>query len=359
MPQGSSHTSKMLGGIAAQYRDELEVDVMYLCRPGFDASLPARRNDPLAHLPGRRCYLLGQQLYFQDGPMDLEAYEHVVFQSIGDSTAALVGRVFSPERIDVLITDDELDGRRRFYEMVAQYPHQEAELRARIGFSPAVERAFEQLQHFVAPRTPWQQLLELRREAPLTMLDVLVPFQSYAMSAVDTQKPPGLVRIAMAQKPTDPSLLRSAVAQLAELFGAHPTLRFQVLVFGLEKWPKFQLFDAALTNVSQVTLDTPITESAYWNLLLGCDALLLNSRGGLGGLLRALTHRVGVVDLWEGPSYNRECVEGLGATLQQADDLARFLSTGRRDAAQLERNARVVGAKLSEGTEFILQRYLC
>lgn len=359
IPQGSSHTSKMLSGIAANYRDELEIDVMYLCQPGFDARQPTRRIDPLAHLPGRRCYLLGQELYFQDGSMNLGGYEHVVFQSIGDPTAALVDRVFSPERIDVLITDDELDGRRRFYELVAQYPHQEAELRARIGFSTAVERAFERLRNFVAPCKPWQQLLELRREAPLTMLDVLVPFQSYAMSIIDTHKPPGVVRIALAQKPTDPSLLRSAIARLASLFAAHPALRFQVVVFGLERWPKFQLFDSALTNVSQLNLDTPMVESAYWNLLLGCDALLLNSRGGLGGLLRALTHRVSVLDLWDGPSYNRECIEGLGVTLQHTDDLERFLATGRRDAALLERNARLVNAKLSEGTEFMLRRYLC
>lgn len=130
LPQGSTHTSKMLSGIAASYRDELEVDVMYLCQPGFDASEPPRRNDVLAQLPRRRCYLLGQQLYLQDGAMDLDGYEHIVFQSIGDSTTALIDDVFSPERIDALVTDDELAGRRRFYEPVTIYPQQEAELRA-------------------------------------------------------------------------------------------------------------------------------------------------------------------------------------------------------------------------------------
>jgi len=357
LPQGEGHSTKMLAGVAKLFPRQVAMDVLYRCAAGFDRSQPLHRLDPLYQVPGNRYFLTAGGVLHCTGPNRLADYERIVFQSMDAANARMVDKTFAADRIDVLVTDNELDGRRQFYDLCERYPDSVDAIRQQTGFSHELEQAFLRVQHYVGPATPWRALAERRRPTPLAWHDVLIPYQIYDV-AVSESPPSDVTRILLFPKPTKPEFLDAALARLAELFNRFPDRRFELFCFILPHWPKLGGSVRDFKNVTLFNIDSPLPEQVYWEILLRCDAVLLNGRGGLGGILRAIAHRIDILDVWDGDSFNRDFLHGMGVACQSLDGFVQGLIAGRQNHVALERSAAAYRARLSGGVQFFFERYL-
>jgi hypothetical protein len=217
-----------------------------------------------------------------------DSYEQFFVWSIGGMNAEFLQWLtasYGRERVELLVSDDEVDRRWRVKQLLAG--NAAATAVAARYLPPPIEQAFEAVRHFWVSRLPWESMIRFERHADSVIHPCTLPIKN-SIGALASIRPPTDCYVLMLHP--KPSLPRDeALAQLHRFMQNWQVDRRLRVVTLRNDMASTDLPLPDGRNVCELRVyPYPLSESMYFELMARCHGLMLVPRGGLTSIRDAV-----------------------------------------------------------------------